>query len=717
MTVPKAKKIPKINIEHGVKRIDNYAWLKDDNWENIVQGNINFNNPDILNYINQENEYTKRILLDYNKMQIGLYQELLKRTQKSNSTYPVKKNDYFYYEKRLVESDYTIYCRKYKSLDNQEEIYFDENVEANKFNHYQLGNMETSDNEKFLAYTYNTSGSMKYILKIRDLSKNKDIDFIEENTNGEFLWINNDEILYCLRDDSGRGSDVFLLDLNTLNKRKVFSKDPEYNYMYLRLDITSDNTYPLIYLESGGTQVLYIFLKGTFEYFLSSDNNTTMSLDHAYNNFYLLTNNGADNSHILIYNNNQFEVFIEEKENKDLYDFCIYNNYMILFYQNNDKVIPEIEIVNLKNNTTQSVSIDIEVYSINWIGSYDFNDTKLLFELESPIHPKTTYELDIETNEIEQKYQLKIPNHNPDNYVLKREYAKSRDNKLIPLTIVYQKGIKHPCPSFVYSYGAYGISMENDFFGSWFLMADRGFIICVPHVRGGSDKGHNWYLDGKMKNKKNTFNDFIDSCEYLIDQKYTKKGKIIACGGSAGGLLMGAVLNMRPDLFAGVHADVPFVDLMTTMQDESLPLTPSEWKEWGNPIDNKDDYDYMLSYSPYDNVKKQKYPHMLFSASISDEQVTYWEATKMVAKLREHKTCNNLLLLNMSMSSGHGGHISRNKVMLQQALSTSFYINCINGNFDIKNQLVESIFFKISTLKKQIIKLFFDIKKFLSYNN
>jgi oligopeptidase B len=298
----------------------------------------------------------------------------------------------------------------------------------------------------------------------------------------------------------------------------------------------------------------------------------------------------------------------------------------------------------------------------------------------TPISPMQTLELDITSLELKHLHTEDAPNFDADNYVAKREYAKARDGQMIPLTIVHKKGIElnGENPAFVYAYGSYGYGIPPYFSPARFSLADRGFVYCLAHIRGGDTKGNAWYLDGKMRNKMNTFNDFIDSCEHLIDRKYTSKGEIAINGASAGGLLMGAVTNMRPDLFKAVIAGVAFVDVINTISDDTLPLTPPEWEEWGNPIKNKGDFEYMMQYSPYDNVSAKEYPAMLYNSGISDEQVTYWEPTKMVAKLAELKTDENPLLLNMKMHAGHAGASKKYEAIKETAFDFSFVLKSFN---------------------------------------
>ena len=373
----------------------------------------------------------------------------------------------------------------------------------------------------------------------------------------------------------------------------------------------------------------------------------------------------------------KWKEFILEEKGRCLNDIYIYSDRMIITYNNNEKGLSELAVIKLSNPEEMiTIQMPEQAYSVSLLGDCDHTSTKVKISLETPISPSQIFDLDLTTGQITLKHTESTPNFASNNYVLKREYAQSRDGDMIPLTIVHKKGLEldGSNPAFVYGYGSYGHGMSPYFSSSKFALIERGFVYCIAHIRGGDEKGHSWYLAGKLNNKLNTFNDYIDSCEYLIDKKYTAKKLIAANGGSAGGLLMGAVTNMRPDLFKVVVADVAFVDVINTISDDSLPLTPPEWEEWGNPIESKEDFNYMLQYSPYDNIAKQNYPAMLYNSGISDEQVTYWEPTKMVAKLREFKTDHNDLVLNMKMHAGHAGASKKYEFLEEIAFSYTFIL-------------------------------------------
>lgn len=366
------------------------------------------------------------------------------------------------------------------------------------------------------------------------------------------------------------------------------------------------------------------------------------------------------------------------KEEKGLYKERLLGvkNYLILLLKNNQLALPQIQVLDLRTNKRRTIKMQEGAYNLELVGAMEYDTETIRYFYESPVTPKQTIDYSLDSGESKIKKKKEVPTYNSHLYEAKREFATAHDGKKIPVTIMYKKGLKRDGQNklYQYGYGSYGHALPAYFSLYRISLLDRGFIFAIAHIRGGNDKGHEWYLDGKMMNKKNTFFDFISVSKYLIERGYTSQRKIVASGGSAGGLLVGAVANMNPELYCTMVLDVPFVDVLNTISDESLPLTAPEWVEWGNPIKNKRDYDYIKSYSPYNNIKAQNYPAMLFNSGISDEQVTYWEPTKMVAKLREMRTDNNLLLLNMKMSSGHAGASKKHEGIKEYAFSLAFVL-------------------------------------------
>lgn len=667
MKAPVVKKVDEKIVQHAYTRIDSYSWLRDKNWKKFVSGDLDFDNPEVKKMLDAENEYTNSIMADTKDLQKQIYDEVLSRIKEDDTTYPEKRGDYFYYVREEQGKNYAILCRKKLSLEADEEIYFDINKEAEGKKLYVFGPAQISRDNKYLAYCYNLTGSLERTLKIRDLTTGKDLDWEISNLNGSFTWVDNKNLYYIERDESARGSKVYKLNVEQgpASAKLIFEKPEKYSSMFMGIAQTTDREFCLISMSSGATQALYISpkAKDEFKFFAEGQEDVTFEVDHYQEHFYILTN--MDKAHdykvmrasVNDWSIKSWQEFIAETKDECLNSLDIYNDYLVLEKKNNHLALTQIDVCHLPSKKTQTLKMPTEAYDLSFIGAWDENSTRVRVHYNSPIEPPQVLEMDLTNMSLKLLKQKEVPNYDSSKYEVKREFAKARDGEEIPLTIIYKKGLTKDASSkaFVYGYGSYGIGMPAFFRSSVFSLIDRGFIFCVAHIRGGDDKGNSWYLKGKMQQKMNTFNDFIDACEYLVEQKYTSKQKIAINGGSAGGLLMGAVTNMRPDLFGSVVSDVSFVDVINTISDESLPLTPPEWEEWGNPIKNKDDFEYIMQYSPYDNIKPQNYPPTLYNSGISDEQVTYWEPSKMVAKLRELKTDDNPVLLHMKMHAGHAG--------------------------------------------------------------
>lgn len=682
MKTPKAKKTPHIIEQHGLKRDDPYAWLRDENWEKITQGDISFKNPDILSYIHEENHYTKQKLEDENPEHIkALYEEILSRIKEDYESYPLKKGNFYYYHRMLKGNDYPTLCRR-KTHQTNEEIYFDVNREAKEHDVFFLRKHETNLDETLMAYMLNTTGSMECSLKIRDLQSGRDLKVSREGLSGSFEWIAQDKILYIKRDHTKRGKFLYLLDLNSPESDTlIFEKEESDQHMFMGIDKSSDEKHIILTLESGAScAVLSANIhKLKFVEIARGENDVSYDLDQFKGRSYLLTNEGAPKFKLLTRpeNEGQWQEMVSEDENFYLEDFHLYSHYLILDRRNLNTGISELLIRDLDGNHPDTkVDFNEEAYTFDIIGSYDPNATKIRLSYESPTSPEQDLELDLENGKTKLLKVQELPNYDATQYCVKREFARAQDGALIPLTIVHHKGLKQDGrgPAYVYAYGSYGMGLEPDFSSSIFSLIDRGFCVVTAHVRGGDDLGHEWYLQGKLDKKKNTFQDYIDVCEHLIRQGYTSRGEIVGHGASAGGLLTGVVANDRPDLFKALVCEVPFVDLISTISDPTLPLTPPEWEEWGNPIESKSDFDYMLSYSPYDQVKRQDYPALLYLSGISDEQVTYWEPLKMVAKLREFNTGPSPIYLKIKMGAGHAGASKRYEWIEDLALIYHFIL-------------------------------------------
>ncbi len=696
MKAPIAKKVTCEITQHGFSRNDEYAWLRDKNWKRFIDGDLTFADPDVKAYIDAENSYKDSIMAENKETEKALYNEILSRTKEDKQSYAFKKGGYYYYAREEQGLNYPLLCRKEALADGSmsvvEQIYFDINVEADGKELYSFRYSAVNRSNTFFAYMYNLTGSMGGTLKVWDLATGKELGFSVEDTTGHFLWASNEWIYYVEQDDSSRGKDVYKINIHQgiSSRQLVFSKPDKYKDMFLAISETTDRSYLTIDLRSGSSQVLYVSKTGSehFDEFIVGQHDITYELDHYNEQFYIKTNDfGAGDFCVMCcpvdqsrWRKKHWRELLGQTSGCSINAIHIYNTYLILERQNNNKALPELAVYNLNGESTATdlnvIAMPEQVYALSFIGAWEFQDSKVCFIFETPLSAESTYELDLKSLSLTLRHHESTPNFDSANYELKREMAKARDGELVPVTIIHKKGMKldGSHPAFVYGYGSYGADMPAYFNASRFSLIDRGFVFCISHIRGGGDKGFDWYLNGKMRHKINSFNDFIDCCEHLISSGYSSAGNMAIHGGSAGGLLMGAVTNMRPDLFKAVIADVAFVDLVNTISDETLPLTPPEWEEWGNPIESRGDFEYMMSYSPYDNIERKAYPNMLYNSGISDEQVTYWEPTKMVAKLREYKTDKRLLLLNMKMYAGHAGASKKYEFIEERAFSYSFIL-------------------------------------------
>lgn len=715
MDAPIAKKVPHHVHRHGTTRRDDYNWLRDANWKAICeQGQDHFDNPEIRQYIEAENRYTDYVMRDTEVLQQQIYAELLSHTQEDDTSAPIKKGPFYYYTKTQKGCNYPIYCRK-RAEDRaslaqaEEQVWLDVNALAteNGSPQFQVIAAEVSPNHDYVAYSYNTTGSVCYTIVVRELASGKALHWRVQDVLGGIVWANdNRHVLFVTRDPvKCRGQEIKCLDIQSGEIQLIYSKPEQYDAMHLHVAETCSKQWITIFIgDHTSNEELLLDANNIALYFEGAKNRQApkivqplkqgllYSVEPFGDTLLIHTNNEAENFRVMKASfsepgmahwapliPNQSDTYIasvsicqtlaqsrQSGKSKSCYLVCQITNI--------DKALPGIMVYDLETAESFLIEMPDEAYCLYFRGIEEFVSDTFVYYYQSPVHPYQSVEFNLLT---QAKQILKVkttPNYDASLYTTKREYAKGHDGVDIPVTLVYKKAtpVDGSAPCFVEGYGSYGSGGEAYFSPNKISLLDRGFVCVVTHVRGGSDRGYRWYLDGKLDKKKNTFFDFISTCEFLISRGYTSKGNIIASGASAGGLLVGAVANMRPDLFRTVIAYVPFVDLMNSMEDVTLPLTEGEWNEWGNPLEDKDAYEYMLSYSPYDNVVSQHYPHLLFHSGISDEQVAYWEPAKMVAKLRALKKDDNLLLLKVQMTAGHMGVSGRYDMYRQLAFDFAF---------------------------------------------
>jgi oligopeptidase B len=682
LTPPVAKKQPDILELHGDSRIDNYFWMRD------------IENPEVTAYLEAENAYTEAVMQPTEALQQQLYEEMLSRIQETDLSVPVRKDNYFYYSRTEEGKAYGIHCRKKDSLDAPEEVLLDENQLAEGHDFFSLGVFQVSPNHEILAYSTDTNGAEIYTLYFLDLKTFELYPETIPNTYYSFTWANDNlTVFYTVVDEANRPFKLFRHQLGTKEGQDVLIfHEPEDSY-FIDIGRTRSDAYIIM---SSGSQVT------SEAYFLDANNPTgsfgliqarhqgiEYEVDHHGDYFYIVTNDGAINFKLMKTtvtspSKENWQVVIPHREDVMLSGISIFAKYLVIYERKNG--LPCATIRNFDTDKEHDITFPEPTYGFFEGSNPEFHTHILRFSYTSLITPMSVFDYDMEFNTRELKKQTEVlGGYDKSQFESEMLMATAKDGVKIPISIVYQKGTQKDGknPLFLTGYGSYGFPYPATFSSSRLPLLERGIVYAIAHIRGGGEMGRKWYESGKFLHKKNTFSDFIACGEYLINQKWTSSENIAISGGSAGGLLMGAVINMRPELFKVVVADVPFVDVISTIVDTSLPLSATEWDEWGNPND-KVYYNYMKSYSPYDNVEAKNYPHLLITAGLNDPRVKYWEPAKWTAKLREMKIDDNILLLKTNMGAGHGGASGRYESLKELAFEYAFVFKWLGvGNREL----------------------------------
>jgi oligopeptidase B len=671
---PVAAVKPSEFTEFGNKRTDNYFWLKDKS------------NPEVIKYLNSENAYFDTIMQSTKALQEKLFTEMKGRIKEDDETVPQIDNGYYYYSRTEKGKQYRTICRKKGSVSAPEEVIFDINKMAEGKKAFIFSGNSISPDNKLAAYTSNETGSYAdFTLQIRDLVTSSDLPLKIDKVQS-FAWANDSKTLfYAVGDKTLRAYRVYRHVIGNSNPDELVYEDP--NDLFI-VSVEKSKTNDFIFIVSASfTTSEYLYLpasepNGKFKVFLPRVKDVTYNVYPLKDKFFIQYKD-RENLNCKVYEapltgysdrSTWKEVIAHNKDVKIDY-IDVFDKYLAAQTRKNG--LNEILILNLADGKTNTINFPEPVYTAAMAGTPEYTSTTLRYRYTSLNRPNTVYDYDFVKNESIKLKEQEIPGgFNADDYTVERVWATAADGVKVPMSVVYKKSLKKDGsnPALLYSYGSYGMSSDARFVSNFYSLVDRGFVFAIAQIRGGSDMGEQWYEDGKLLKKKNTFTDFIACAEKLQQDKYTSASKLAIMGGSAGGLLMGAVVNMRPDLFQTVIAQVPFVDVMNTMLDASLPLTTQEYEEWGNP-NVEEYYKYMLSYSPYDNVKAQKYPNILCTAGLNDSQVSYHEPAKFVAKLRALKTDNNILLLHTNMESGHGGATGRFDALKETAFQVAFILN------------------------------------------
>ena len=673
MSAPVAKKINKELTLHGHTRIDPYYWLRERD------------NPEVMAYLEAENAYTDSVMKDTKDFEQKLYQEIVGRIKQDDQSVPYLDNGYYYYIRYEEGGEYPLVCRKKGNLGAVEEIMLNIPEMAEGHSYYRLGAYAVSPDNKLLAYGVDTVSRRKYTICFKDLESGEILKDAIPTTNGSACWANdNKTVFYTQKDEETlRSHKIFRHALGTPPDEDVLvhhERDETFStYVYK----SKSDRY--IMIGSGSTlSDEYRFLdadipEGAFTILQKRERELEYSVEHFGDKFYIRTNLGAKNFRLMETpvrspSRDNWKEVIPHREDVFLEDFELFDEFLVVAERNEGLL--HIRVCEWDTGKEHYLDFGEEVYVARMARNPQFDTKMLRYVYTSLTTPSSTFDYNMETHEKQLlKREEVIGDFDPTHYKARRIYAKAADGTRIPMSMVYRKDMRQngKNPLLLYGYGSYGYTMEPSFNVARLSLLDRGFIYVIAHVRGGQIYGRQWYEDGKMFKKMNTFTDFNACAEQLITDQYTDPGHLYAMGGSAGGLLMGAIINLRPELYHGVIAAVPFVDVVTTMLDDDIPLTTGEFDEWGDP-DNRDSYEYMLSYSPYDNVEAKAYPNLLVTAGLHDSQVQYWEPAKWVAKLRDLKTDDNLLLLKTNMEAGHGGASGRFEYLKEVAFQYSFLL-------------------------------------------
>lgn len=688
LSPPLAPKKPHKEVRHGEVIQDNYFWLRDKQ------------KPEVLKYLKAENKYTEAMTANLKPLQEKLYQEMLSRVQENRTSVTVSQGNYDYYTRYSKGKNYAIHCRQQKNPNAKEEILLDENEIAAREKYLNISMFNVSNDGNLLAFGIDTKGDVRYHLQIKDLRTRKILPLTIENI-GSLTWANDNTLFYITQDPiTNRANTLWRLKLGSKPVKVIEEKDVEFLSEVTR---TKDKKYILYTVSSKDTSVTHYINADkpdtSLKVIAPRTKGHKYSVEHRNQLWYIITNKGTNNQKVInnrviitpVGNSNRakWQEFIQHNPQVLLEDIDLYKDFAVI----SEKVLGlnRFIVYNFQTKKSREVTFPENVYTANLGVNQEevsetiyqpFNSTSFRYTYTSLTSPTDVYEQDLITGTKKVIKRREVPNYAANKYTAQRVWVPARDGVKVPLSIVYRKGLKldGKAPLLLYGYGAYGLGEEAIFDSNLISLLDRGVIYAIAHVRGGNELGRQWYEDGKLMNKKNTFNDFIDSAEYLINNNWTSKDRLLINGGSAGGLLVGAVVNMRPDLFKAAHLNVPFVDIMNTMWDESLPLTTEEYLEWGNPRE-KSAYDYMRSYSPYDNLARKAYPSILVTTSINDSQVGYWEPAKYVAKLRTLKTDNNPLLLKVNLEAGHQGASGRYEEIKDTAFEYAWMLSQVELSY------------------------------------
>jgi len=673
---PVAKKVPHELTAHSVTRNDNYYWMRDDSRTD----------KEILAHLDEENSYVETVLAPLKGNREALYEELVSRIEKDDSTVPVFDNGYWYYTRYSGENEYPIYLRK-PTLEAEPSVLLDANIMSEGHDYFSIGSYAISSDNKLLAYSEDTLSRRIYTIFVKDLESGDKLNDVLEGTSGRVVWANDNTHLFYVKKDPQTllGYQVYRHKLGTAQSDDTLIYEESDPTFYTYISKSKDSR--VIYIHHNNTDKTGVTLvdandpTASTEVFLPLKDEQEYSVAKAEDGYYVLTNIDAKNFRIMkapldgFSDVSTWQEVVAHRSNVFLQNIEVFKNHLVVKEKENGML--RMVVHNLTSGEEKVIPTQDPIYGAYFNANPQMDTNKLRIFYSSLTTPGSIIDVNLDTLESEIMKQTRVSDtFDSSAYASERVMIEARDGAEVPVSLVYRKDKfkkDGTNPLYQYAYGSYGATIDPTFRSSWLSLIDRGFVVAIAHIRGGQMLGRQWYEDGKMFEKMNTFTDYIDVTKGLVEQQYADKTRVFAMGGSAGGLLMGAVVNMAPELYLGVSAHVPFVDVVTTMSDASIPLTTGEYTEWGNP-ENKAEFDYMLSYSPYDQVEAKDYPHMLVTTGLHDSQVQYFEPMKWVAKLREYKTDDNLLLFKTDMEAGHGGASGRFKRFESTALEYAFVL-------------------------------------------
>ncbi|MDO8838590.1 MAG: S9 family peptidase [Parvibaculum sp.] len=668
---PRADKRPQSDTHHNRTRTDDYVWLRDANWREVMR------DPDVLDkdiraYLEAENAYTAEALAPLAGLRETLFAEMKGRIKEDDSSVPSPDGPFAYYTRFEQGAQHPIFCRRPRASDSGEEVLLNGNTEAGALAYFKIGDVDHDPTHRLVAWSADTKGSEYFTVRLRDVASGHDLDDEVPDTSPGIAWdASGTSFLYSQVDDEHRPLKVFRHVVGTPASADRLVYEEKDEGFFVGVGKTQSGRWLVISSHDHQTSECYLIPADAPEtpprLVAPREDGVEYDLEHdaPRGRFLILTNADAEDFKIVeapeeAPGRENWRDFIAHRPGTLVLDHVAFRDHHVRLERRDG--LPRIAVRRLADGAEHEIGFDEEAYDLNMGAGYEYETTRMRFAYSSMTTPAEVYDYDVETHVRVLRKRQEVPSgHNPADYETRRIFATAADGETVPVTVLHRKGLKldGSAPCLLYGYGAYGISIPASFSTTALSLVDRGFVYAIAHIRGGKEKGYRWYRTGKMLQKRNTFSDFIAAGEHLAAEGFTSRGNIVAHGGSAGGMLMGAVANMAPDLFKGIVAEVPFVDVLATILDASLPLTPPEWNEWGNPIESVEAYDYMASYSPYDNVKRQAYPHLFALGGLTDPRVTYWEPAKWVARLRALKTDSHVTLLHINMDAGHGGASGR----------------------------------------------------------